>query len=264
MPQEDVSASGVFLHEAMGKLDENQVLVDISSSSSRILLLTVSENIIKWCKIFLNMVELDTLNSAEGVKAVKVKVDELIRNFQALPSNLLSFDLTTGPLLKIVISNTTTVLYHTILLKFSSLFELKIRNHQEDQITKEQKEYYNEVFHEVTSLSLTLLHKFLERETVSEKLLCTASLYILFSNSLKSLLQSLAFFKRFNKLLSLDPKLGQKLKDEIFKTKDILQHNIDASGKLQTRSARIMQFLKLWLDKLEKRPEIISFFDAFS
>ncbi len=248
-----------YLHEAMRKLDKNQVLIDLNSSSSKILLLTISENIIKWCKMFLTIVELDTLRTDESLRAIRLKIDELVKNFENLQSNLLFFDLTTEPLMNIVINNTTTLLYQSVLLKLSSLFDLQFKEDSTgSNITATEKAIFTDILSEVSELSTKLVQSFINKQRI-EHHLKKAPVFIIFSNSLKSLLQCAAYVTRFRNILALDPQKEQLLWNLINTTRD----TISKLNQKQNTVAKVRIILEKGTDFVRRSPGSFSFFDSF-
>ncbi|KAF6012657.1 hypothetical protein HII12_002179 [Brettanomyces bruxellensis] len=248
-----------YLHEAMRKLDKNQVLIDLNSSSSKILLLTISENIIKWCKMFLTIVELGTLRTDESLQAIRLKIDELVKNFENLQSNLLFFDLTTEPLMNIVINNTTTLLYQSVLLKLSSLFDLQFTEDSTgSNITETEKAIFTDILSEVSELSTKLVQSFIKKQRI-EHHLKKAPVFIIFSNSLKSLLQCAAYVTRFRSILSLDPQKEQLLWNLINTTRD----TISKLNQKQNTVAKVRIILEKGTDFVRRSPGSFSFFDSF-
>ncbi|VEU19825.1 DEKNAAC100041 [Brettanomyces naardenensis] len=257
MTSEDESS--FYLHEAMQKLDKNQVLIDLNSSSSKILLLTISENIIKWCKMFLTIVELDTLRSDQSLQSIRLKIDELVRNFENLQSNLLFFDLTTEPLMNIVINNTTTLLYQSILLKLSSLFSLQLKEDPTGAtISSTEKSIFTEILGEASDLSIKLVESFIKKQRM-EHHLKKAPIFIIFSNSLKSLLQCAAYVERFQSILDLDKNKEKELWNLIETTKT----TIYALNQKQSTVSKVRTILERGSDMVEHSASSFSFFDSF-
>lgn len=256
--QGDDNKSSFYLHEAMAKLDRNQVLIDINSSSSKVLLLTISENIIKWCKMFLNMVELDSLKSDQSIDSIRNKVNELVKNFESMHNNLLFFDLTTEPLMNIVITNTTTLLYQSVLIKFSSLFDFQIKNGS--VISVKEIQLFNDLLNHVSAMSSKLVLKFINK-TKMDYHLKKVPIFIVFLNSIKSLFQCAAFYKRFNKILDFN-------KEQIDLTLNTLSlvnskfQNLDSHIN-STVIEKIKRILKNGDDLLNTSPHLLSFFDSF-
>lgn len=248
-----------YLHEAMQKLDKNQVLIDLNSSSSKILLLTISENIIKWCKMFLTIVELDTLRTDQSLRAIRLKIDELVRNFENLQSNLLFFDLTTEPLMNIVINNTTTLLYQSILLKLSSLFNLQLKEDSTgSNITQTEKTIFTDILQEVSELSTKLVQSFIKKERM-EHHLKKAPIFIIFSNSIKSLLQCAAYIRRFEGVLSFDTEKERALWNIIH----IAHQKISLLNSKQNTVRKVRTIIERGSDMVNRSPSTFSFFDSF-
>lgn len=250
--------SSFYLHEAMAKLDRNQVLIDINSSSSKVLLLTISENIIKWCKMFLNMVELDSLKSDQSIDSIRNKVNELVKNFESMHNNLLFFDLTTEPLMNIVITNTTTLLYQSVLIKFSSLFDFQLKDGS--IISIKEIQLFNDLMNHVSSMSSKLVLKFINKPKMDYHLK-KVPIFIVFLNSIKSLFQCAAFYKRFNNILNFNI-------DQINLTLNTLQlvnskfQNLDSNINSSVIE-KIKLILKNGDDLLNNNPNLLSFFDSF-
>lgn len=264
-----------YLHEAMEKLDKNQVLIDINSSSSKVLLLTISENIIKWCKMFLNMVELDSLKSDGSIDSIRNKVDELVKNFESMHSNLLFFDLTTEPLMNIVITNTTTLLYQSVLIKFSSLFDIQLK--ENSVITDKERALFTDLLTHVSVMSATIVLRFINK-TKLEHHLKKVPIFVIFLNSIKSLFQCAAFFKRFkiilpkhegavpndsNLLLKYirDGNNNMNVEKIVSISLELTNNRIDKLyGSVSGKAKRV---LRMGMLRLARNPELISFFDSF-
>lgn len=256
---DDDNKSSFYLHEAMAKLDRNQVLIDINSSSSKVLLLTISENIIKWCKMFLNMVELDSLKSDQSIDSIRNKVNELVKNFESMHNNLLFFDLTTEPLMNIVITNTTTLLYQSVLIKFSSLFDLQLKDGS--IISIKEIQLFNDLLTHVSSMSSKLVLKFINKPKMDYHLK-KVPIFIVLLNSIKSLFQCAAFYKRFNTILNFN-------KDQIDLTLNTLKLvNVKFNSLDSNLNSSVIDRIKLILktgdDLLNNNPDLLSFFDSFN
>ncbi|CAI8501542.1 unnamed protein product [Pichia kudriavzevii] len=248
-----------YLHEAMQKLDNNQVMLDINSSSSKILLLTISENIIKWCKMFLNMVELETLKSLSSIDSIRSKVDELVKNFESMHNNLLFFDLTTEPLMNIVITNTTTLLYQSVLIKFNSLFDLQLREDPSgNSIAGSEISLFKDILYEVSSMSENIIIRFVKKQRV-ESHLKKAPVFIVFINSVKSLFQCLAFVYRFNNILNVDIKRKRSLENTI-KIASAVINGLPTKTPLVEKTKTIINNGQ---ELLDHSPHLLSFFDSF-
>lgn len=248
-----------FLHEAMQKLDNNQVLLDINSSSSKILLLTISENIIKWCKMFLNMVELETLKSDSSINSIRNKVNELVKNFESMHNNLLFFDLTTEPLMNIVITNTSTLLYQTVLIKFSSLFNVQLKEDPSGAtIFENEITLFKEIHSEVSSISEKLVLRFIKKPHM-EVHLKKAPVFIVFINSIKSLFQCIAFIYKFNHFLHISDEKKNSLLATLAKAEfEIGKINLKIPIVEKTRA-----IIKNGKEMLDHSPQSLSFFDSF-
>ncbi|GMG36723.1 unnamed protein product [Ambrosiozyma monospora] len=107
--------------------------------------------------------------------------------------------------------------------------------------------------------------KFTETDNI-EDLLFKAPLRVMFTNILKSLLQSSAFFKRFGKLLNLNSEIEKDIDIELFHVSQLLKQQ----SALQTTNKKIAvvksteKILSSWLQNLYLKPETISFFDHFA
>lgn len=254
---DDSNKSSFYLHEAMAKLDRNQVLIDINSSSSKVLLLTISENIIKWCKMFLNMVELDSLKSDLSIDSIRNKVTELVKNFESMHNNLLFFDLTTEPLMNIVITNTTTLLYQSVLIKFSSLFDLQLK--EGSIISLKQIQLFNDLLTHVSNVSSKLVLKFINK-TRMEYHLKKVPIFIVLLNSIKSLFQCAAFYKRFSNILIPQP---EQMAMTINTLKLVSEKFNTIGGRGSSVVEKIRMILKNGDELLQKNPNVLSFFDSF-
>lgn len=251
--------SSFYLHEAMQKLDNNQVLLDINSSSSKILLLTISENIIKWCKMFLNMVELETLKSQSSIESIRNKVDELVRNFESMHNNLLFFDLTTEPLMNIVITNTSTLLYQSVLIKFGSLFDLQFKeNPTGANISENEIKLFKDILYEVSAMSEKLVSRFIKKSHI-ENHLKKAPVFIVFINSIKSLFQCIAFVYRFNEILHVDEERKKSLLETIKSCATII-NGMSAKTPIVEKTKDIINNGQ---ELLDHSPHLLSFFDSF-
>ena len=248
-----------FLHDAMRKLDDNQVLIDMNSSSSKILLLTISENIIKWCKMFLNMVELKTLKSNSSINSIRSKVDELKKNFQSMHSNLIFFDMTTEPLMNIVVTNTTTLLYQTVLIKFSSLFDIQLKEDKSgSNINPNAIHLFNDILHEVSFKSEKLIVKFINKSNF-EQHLKKAPVFIVFINSIKSLFQCIAFIKRFNFFLNFN----NNEKISLLNTLSTLSNIFNSLPQKSPIVEKTKTIINNGNELLNHAPQSLSFFDSF-
>lgn len=248
-----------YLHEAMQKLDNNQVLLDINSSSSKILLLTISENIIKWCKMFLNLVELQTLKVPSCIHSIRNKVDELVRNFESMHNNLLFFDLTTEPLMNIVITNTLTLLYQSVLIKFSSLFDIQIKEDPKGTtICEEEIALFKDILNEVASMSEKLILRFIKKPNM-EIHLKKAPVFIVFINSIKSLFQCIAFIFRFNSIIKIDEERKKSLLDTLNTTASVI-NSMPGKTPIVEKTKKIINNGQ---ELLDHSPYLLSFFDSF-
>ena len=255
----DGEQSSYYLHEAMQKLDNNQVLLDINSSSSKILLLTISENIIKWCKMFLNMVELETLKNPATIDSIRHKVDELVKNFESMHNNLLFFDLTTEPLMNIVITNTSILLYQSVLIKFSSLFDVQYREDPTGgKICKNEIELFRDILMEVSTISEKLILRFIKKARINNHLK-KAPVFIVFINSIKSVFQCIAFIYRFNKILKFDDARTASLLATINSLSAILN---SMPGKIPIVE-KTKAIINNGQEMLDHSPHLLSFFDSF-
>lgn len=251
--------SSFYIHEAMQKLDNNQVLLDINSSSSKILLLTISENIIKWCKMFLTMVELETLKSPSSIDSIRNKVDELVRNFESMHNNLLFFDLTTEPLMNIVITNTSTLLYQTVLIKFDSLFNLQFKEDPTgSNICENEIKLFKDILYEVSNMSEKLILRFIKKSHI-ENHLKKAPVFIVFINSIKSLFQCIAFVLRYNNILKIDEQRKLSLIETLRSTSTIIN---SMPGKTPI-VAKTKTIINNGQELLDHSPQLLSFFDSF-
>lgn len=259
MSESENEQSSFYLHEAMQKLDNNQVLLDINSSSSKILLLTISENIIKWCKMFLNMVELETLKSQSSIESIRNKVDELVRNFESMHNNLLFFDLTTEPLMNIVITNTSTLLYQSVLIKFGSLFDLQFKeNPTGANISENEIRLFKDILYEVSAMSEKLVSRFIKKSHI-ENHLKKAPVFIVFINSIKSLFQCIAFVYRFNKILHVDEERKKSLLDTINSCATVI-NGMSVKTPIVEKTKDIINNGQ---ELLDHSAHMLSFFDSF-
>lgn len=248
-----------YLHEAMQKLDNNQVLLDINSSSSKILLLTISENIIKWCKMFLNMVELETLKSASSIDSIRNKVDELVRNFESMHNNLLFFDLTTEPLMNIVITNTSTLLYQSVLIKFGSLFDLQFKEDPTGAtICENEIKLFRDILDEVSTMSEKLVLRFIKKQHI-EIHLKKAPVFIVFINSIKSLFQCIAFVYKFNTILHIN----EERKQSLLETIQLCATIINGMSVKTPIVEKTKDIINNGQELLDHSPHLLSFFDSF-
>lgn len=257
--EQDNEQSSYYLHEAMQKLDNNQVLLDINSSSSKILLLTISENIIKWCKMFLNMVELETLKNPSSIDSIRNKVDELVRNFESMHNNLLFFDLTTEPLMNIVITNTSTLLYQSVLIKFGSLFDVQFKEDPTGgSICENEIKLFKDVLYEVSAMSEKLVLRFIKKQHI-ENHLKKAPVFIVFINSIKSLFQCIAFVYRFNHILHVSEERKNSLLETIKSCATIINRMSVKTPIVEKTKDIINNGQEL----LDHSPHLLSFFDSF-
>lgn len=259
MSEPENEQSSFYLHEAMQKLDNNQVLLDINSSSSKILLLTISENIIKWCKMFLNMVELETLKSQSSIDSIRNKVDELVRNFESMHNNLLFFDLTTEPLMNIVITNTSTLLYQSVLIKFGSLFDLQFKEDPTGaNIHENEIKLFKDILYEVSAMSEKLVSRFMKKSHI-ENHLKKAPVFIVFINSIKSLFQCIAFVYRFNDILHVD----EERKNSLLETIKSCAAIINGMSTKIPLVEKTKDIINNGQELLDHSPHLLSFFDSF-
>ncbi|ODV85324.1 hypothetical protein CANARDRAFT_165850 [[Candida] arabinofermentans NRRL YB-2248] len=242
------------LHEAMQKLEKNEVLIDLNSLSSKILLFTISENITKWCKMFLYMVDVDSLKYEPNLKAIINKVDELVKNFEALQSNLLLFDLNSAPLITIVVTNTVIMLYQTVVIKFCTLFDI----HQ-SVISDLHFEFFKKLLNETCTMSTQLIKKFNGDENFEENL-SKASVSIVFTNCLRSVYNIIAIAIRFEKVIvNLDINQSELL-GLFVETSAKLGAITEQSPDMQ----RLDDALERWIYAITNKKETVYFLSSMS
>lgn len=161
--------------------------------------------------------------------------------------------------MNIVINNTTTLLYQSVLLKLSSLFDLQFTEDSTgSNITETEKAIFTDILSEVSELSTKLVQSFIKKQRI-EHHLKKAPVFIIFSNSLKSLLQCAAYVTRFRSILSLDPQKEQLLWNLINTTRD----TISKLNQKQNTVAKVRIILEKGTDFVRRSPGSFSFFDSF-
>ncbi|GME85724.1 unnamed protein product [Ambrosiozyma monospora] len=123
---------GLFLHEALAKLEENCVLLDMKSAASRAVILTVFERSIKWCHMFLMTAD---INSLEIVQKIDHDLKEMVSKFEKLLGSLFFLELEVEPMIMVVVSSSIASTYHCILEKFAGFFEQQMKQHSQGNPT---------------------------------------------------------------------------------------------------------------------------------
>ncbi|GME80256.1 unnamed protein product [Ambrosiozyma monospora] len=255
------SGTSVYLHEALEKLESNEVMVDMNSCTSTILLLTMAENIVKWCNMFLNTAKLEDIGSPDAIPKLKSKIDNISNTFSRFESNVLYINMDVGPLLRFLISNTTNVLYHSILIKMGCLFEKKLKTDPTGwDIDKAHQTFFTNCLYSVSETTIQVFTQTIESGTVEE---LGYEVYFSLTNSLKSLYQCAAFFKQFGSLLLLDRSLESRLNDIISRFLQQVRDQYSKTEKLNSRCERLMRVMTHWSEMLRSKPILISFFDIF-
>ncbi|GME91807.1 unnamed protein product [Ambrosiozyma monospora] len=189
------SVTRIYLHEAMEKLESNEVMLDLNSYASSILLLTMIEDIVKWSKAFLNTVELEYIGLPEAIPNIKFKIDDVSNKLSRFESNVLYYDMDVGPMLGLLISMTKNVLYHSILIKLSCVFKNKLQTDPTgSNIHEDHRKFFTSCLYLVSEMTIEVFLQTIESGSVEE---LEYEFYVAQTNCLKSLYQCAAFFKRF-------------------------------------------------------------------
>ncbi|GMG43559.1 unnamed protein product [Ambrosiozyma monospora] len=298
---------GLFLHEALAKLEDNCVLLDMKSAASRAVLLTVFERSIKWCHIFLMTSD---LNSLEIVQKIDHDLKEMITKFEKLLGSLFFLELEMEPFMVVVVSSSIASTYHCILEKFSGFFKQQMKQHLQENsniitatsfdiqgITEQHIQLFKWIFLETYESCLNLIDVFLNNDhgnvyknsKPDQSIIWDPPSNSLFNKSVKSLFHTTACFRRFKNLLQFDPRESQaietKLNDQMEKVCDLVFHKDDdgsvctykndrfgmknmgnalpdaANDWKKEQVVRLQLSLKTWLDKLDHKPEEISYFN---
>ncbi|GME83569.1 unnamed protein product [Ambrosiozyma monospora] len=258
------SEQSCYLHTAMSKLNDNELMLDFHSVSSEILLLTVSENITKWSRNFLCGFPMENLDSTQGLVEMGATIETLVKHFKHLQNNLLRFDLSMDPMLQVVVDNSTTIIYHSVLTKLTCLMEKKLASATKSQhvspieiIGFEQYLFFKDLLFKVTKLATGLSAKFRSSGIKLVSMICKLHMNVLFMNSVvKSLLQSFAFFQRFKNVLELENEedgfMMNKLATEISVLTQTMKSYTSQCKSLNLE--RILRFFSLWVNKIETAP----------
>ncbi|GME82434.1 unnamed protein product [Ambrosiozyma monospora] len=255
------SVTSVYLHEAIEKLESNEVMIDLNYCTSSIVLLTMTENIVKWCKVFLNTAKLENVGLPEAIPNMKSKIDDISYKFSRFESNVLYFDMDVGPMLRLLITMTKNVLYHSILIKLGRVFENKLKiDTTGSNIHEEHREFFTSCLYAVSEITIEVFSKNIETGLVEE---LGYEVYMAQTNCLKSLYQCAAFFKRFGSFLVLDRSIESRLNDLIGRYFQQVSGEYLKTEKFHSRCARLMKVMTHWSKMLSSQPGSISFFDVF-
>ncbi|GME83182.1 unnamed protein product [Ambrosiozyma monospora] len=255
--------TSVYLHEAMEKLESNEVMIDLNSCTSSILLLTMTENIVKWSKVFLNTAKLEDIGLPEAIPNMQSKIDEISNKFSRFESNVLYFDMDVGPMLRLMISITKNVLYHAMLIKLSCVFENKLKiDPTGSNIHEEHRKFFTDCLYSVSETTIEVFSQTIETASVEE---LGYEVYMAQTNCLKSLYQCAAFFKQFGSFLLLDRSIESRLNALIarYLRQVSEQYPKTEKEKFNSRCARLMKVMTHWSEMLRSQPGLISFFDIF-
>ncbi|GME80510.1 unnamed protein product [Ambrosiozyma monospora] len=298
---------GLFLHEALAKLEDNCILLDMKSYASSVVAMTVFGKAIKWCHTFLMTAD---LNFLEIVEKIDHDLKEMVTKFEKLLGSLIYLELEMEPMIAVVVSSSIASIYHCLLEKFSSFFEQQIEQHSQRDaiintitpfdipvsITEEHIQFFKWIFSEtykscphVIDGLLKNNHGFFHKHTKPDQsIIWNIPTSILFNKSIKSLFHVTACFRRFKNLLRFDPQeskaIETKLNEQMKKVCDLVFHKDDepmnshnsdsfemknlfnalpndANDWKKRKVVRLQLSLKTWLDKLDHKPEEISYFN---
>ncbi|GMG19684.1 unnamed protein product [Ambrosiozyma monospora] len=255
------SVTSVYLHEAMEKLKSNEVMVDLNSCTSSILLLTMTENIVKWCNVFLNTTKLEDIDLPDAIPNMKSKIDDISNKFSRFESNVLYFDMDVGPMLRLLISNTKNILYHSMLIKMSCVFEKKLKTDPTGwNIDEERRNFFTNCLYAVSETTIEVFSQTIESGTVKE---LGYDVYLSLTNTLKSAYQCAAFFKQFGSFLLLDRSIESHLNALISRFLQQVSDQYSKAENFNSRCERLMRMMTHWSEMLRSQPGLISFFDIF-
>ncbi|GMF00260.1 unnamed protein product [Ambrosiozyma monospora] len=255
------SIASLYLHEAMEKLESNDVMIDLNSYTSSILLLTMTEKIVKWCKVFLNTAKLEDISLPEAITNMQSKIDDISNKVSRFESNVLYFDMDTGPLLRLLISMTKNVLYHSMLIKLSCVFENNLKTDPTgSNIDEQHRMFFTNCLYLVSGTTSEVFSQIIETGPVEE---VGFEVYMAQINCLKSLYQCAAFFKQFGSILVLDRSIESRLNALIARYLQQVNEQNPHTKKSNSRCARLMKVMIHWSEMLRSQPGLISFFDTF-
>ncbi|GME84761.1 unnamed protein product [Ambrosiozyma monospora] len=253
--------TSVYLHEAMEKLESNEVMIDLNSFTSSILLLTMTESIVKWSKVFLNTAKLEDIGLPEAIPNMQSKIDDISNKFSRFESNVLYFDMDVGPMLRLLIFMTKNVLYHSMLIKLSCVFENKLKTDPTgSNIHEEHRKFFTDCLYSVSETTIEVFSQTIETGTVEE---LGYEVYMAQINCLKSLYQCAAFFKQFGSILVLDRSIESCLNALIARYLQQVSEQYPQAEEFNSRCARLMKMMTQWSEMLRSQPGLISFFRIF-
>ncbi|OWB56580.1 hypothetical protein B5S28_g2487 [[Candida] boidinii] len=240
-----------YLHQAMAKLEANELLLDTGFFTSEILILTFSEAIIRWCKNFTMTTEAVMLQDDEYIDYIRNKIEAIAGKFKGLSKNLISFQLVYSEgFNELVLTNTDIILYQSLLKKFSDL-TLKTQS-----LSSKSLELYEFCLQTCMQVSQEVVKKFISYDDDEFcTLIVRTPYFITLSTAVKSAIQCLALSKRFSSFDTFGSLKFHGLYQsiQIFKIKLLNAVNISLMCK------KFENFLDVRLKELDNNPEAISF-----
>ncbi|OUM51044.1 hypothetical protein BVG19_g125 [[Candida] boidinii] len=239
-----------YLHEAMAKLEANELLLDTGFFTSEILILTFSEAIIRWCKNFTMTTEAVMLQDDEYIDYIRNKIEAIAAKFKGLSKNLISFQLVYSEgFNELVLTNTDIILYQSLLKKFCDL-SLKTQ-----ALSSKSLELYEFCLQTCMQVSQEVVKKFISYDDEFCTLIVRTPYFITLSTAVKSAIQCLALSKRFSSFDTFGSLKFHGLYQsiQIFKIKLLNAVNISLMCK------KFENFLDVRLKELDNNPEAISF-----
>ncbi|KAH3660557.1 hypothetical protein OGAPHI_007143 [Ogataea philodendri] len=249
-----------YLHEAMEKLQNDQVLVDFENSlSSHVLMVTVLENVTKWSRMFLNVVDLSSLKAPQSLHSLQAKVEDVEKNFDSLLGNLTFYDLNPSSLLQSILNHAYVFFSQAIFVKMSDFFAKEIKQNGKPSskyiYSPEHTAFYKKILNSLTKINIETINKFLTDEEFEAGMEMTGSL-VIFINNAKSLFHILTVLMEF----------GDNLGDEVPSVEEILRNlhllrlKVDSRVTDHAGLAKLHTLLHEWFGFLNNCPQKINFF----